>query len=313
MSQHFLKPVIGAIVGSTGVGKTAVGLNFARANNIFDVLSIDSMAVYKDMNIGTAKATPKELGAIRLHLVDLVTPDKEFSMAEFRIAAIQVLEKLALDSKPALLIGGSGLYFRAITDSLIAPPRFPEIRSELEQREKAGGLWQLYVDLEKLDPVAASKMEPNNMRRIIRALEVCLGTKRKFSSYGPGLTYYPSLDFPIIGLRMRPELLRQRIVDRFYDQINRGFIEEVKYLLDKYPVLSKTAARAHGYLELARYVRNEIDLAQAIEASTTTIMKYTKRQMQWWRRDPRVIWLDVDDMDDSTLISKIQGIVGSLV
>ena len=203
-------PPRAVIVGPTGTGKTALALDLARlAPERYELVSVDAMAVYRDLDIGTAKPTPAERAAAPWHLIDIVDPSEEFSVAAFQAEARRVLSGIDARGHLALLVGGTGLYHRAVVDGLEIPGRFPREAAELEQlADRPGGLAELFGRLSELDPVAASRVEPGNRRRIVRALEVTLGSGRPFSSFGPGLLSYRSTSS--ISRRARARPLRAR-------------------------------------------------------------------------------------------------------
>ncbi|HMJ76921.1 MAG TPA: tRNA (adenosine(37)-N6)-dimethylallyltransferase MiaA, partial [Iamia sp.] len=173
-----------ALVGTTASGKSGLALEVARALPDVELVSIDSMQVYRGMDIGTASPTPAERAEVPHHLVDIADPWEEWSLARFQAAASEVLADVAARGKRAVLVGGTGLYLRAVIDGLALPGQHPEVRAELEADPDTRALHRRLADL---DPLAASRMEPDNRRRVVRALEVTLGSGRPFSSYGPGL------------------------------------------------------------------------------------------------------------------------------
>ena len=228
-------PPRAVIVGPTGTGKTALALDLARlAPERYELVSVDAMAVYRDLDIGTAKPTPAERAAAPWHLIDIVDPSEEFSVAAFQAEARRVLSGIDARGHLALLVGGTGLYHRAVVDGLEIPGRFPREAAELEQlADRPGGLAELFGRLSELDPVAASRVEPGNRRRIVRALEVTLGSGRPFSSFGPGLLSYRSTSSTVVGLELDRSELDRRLAERFEDQLARGFLDEVRASLQQ--------------------------------------------------------------------------------
>ncbi|CAG4900794.1 tRNA (adenosine(37)-N6)-dimethylallyltransferase MiaA [Acidithrix sp. C25] len=277
-----------AIVGATGVGKTAISIEIAHAWPKVALLSCDSMAIYRYMDIGTAKPSADELGGIHYGLIDLVDPDEEFSIAQFRQASNWYLGQLSRD-EIALFVGGSGLYHTAVFDNLEIPPNNPTVRAFLEEQALERGLAPLWADLVRLDPVASSRIDPNNSRRIIRALEVIEITGRRFSEFGGGVDAYPLSSGEIVGIET--DLLKARIdlayrIDRLIDY---GWIEEARWLKENFD-LSRTALHAIGYLELFRYIDGALSLEEAKEATLTRTLQFAKRQRSWFGRDPRIVW-----------------------
>ncbi len=274
-----------AIVGPTASGKSAVALHVAEQAGA-DVISVDSMQVYRGMDIGTAKPTPAEQTRVRHHLIDLVDPSDEFTVAQFQHAY------RALDPSVgrAILVGGTGLYHRAVLDELDLPGEWPALRAELLTQPVAA----LHARLAELDPAAAAKMEPSNQRRIVRALEVTLGSGRPFSSFGPGLEAYPPNPIAQIGLRWTRAVLADRIQQRVDEMLAAGLLGEVARLLDAPGGLSRTAAQALGYKELIAHLRGDVALDAAVAQIVVRTRQFAVRQLRWFGRDPRVAWVDVE-------------------
>lgn len=288
------------VVGSTASGKSAHALDLvarlSSAGTPAEIVCIDSMTVYRGMDIGTAKPSAADRAAVPHHLIDLVDPDEEFSVAQFQRQARIVLADLDAREVVPVLVGGTGMYVDVVVDDFTLPGQFPDVRATLENEE----LPDLYARLVMLDPVAASRMEPSNERRIIRALEVCIGSGRPFSSFGPGLQAAREDEaiggrrqWHMVGLRWPRPVLAQRIADRFAQQMADGFLDEVRTLHQRYPdTLSRTAAQALGYRELAAHVRGECTEVEAVAEAIRRTTKFAKRQERWFRRDPRITWLD---------------------
>src|SRR5690606_19247036 len=217
-----------AIVGTTASGKSALALELARRDPSIEIVSVDSMQVYRGMDIGTAKPTPAERAEVPHHLIDVVDPWEDFTVAWFAREARRAVAEITARGHRALLVGGTGLYLRAVVDDLQVPGRYPEVRAALEADRDTVGL---HRRLRELDPVAAGRMEPTNRRRVIRALEVTLGSGRPFSSYGPGLDVYPPSRFHLVGVRLPHEVVARRIAARYEQQMAAGFLDEVRRLL----------------------------------------------------------------------------------
>jgi len=286
-------------VGPTGTGKTALALELATScQDRYELVSVDAMAVYRHLDIGTAKPTPADQAAAPWHLIDIVDPSEEFSVAAFQAEARRVLQKIDARGHLPLLVGGTGLYHRAVLDGLEIPGRFPEVAAELEHHcEQPGGLAELFGRLCELDPVAAARVEPGNRRRIVRALEVSLGSGRPFSSFGPGLVSYPATRSVIIGLELGREQLDHRLAERFEDQLTRGLLDEVRALQARPAGLSRTARQAIGYRELLGHLEEGVPLEQAKAESVRRLRAFARRQEAWFRRDPRVVWFRADRSD----------------
>jgi tRNA dimethylallyltransferase len=277
-----------SVVGPTASGKSAVALELARRHRGLELVSIDSMQVYRGMDIGTAKPTPAEQVDVAHHLIDLVDPGDEYDLARFQLDLADALAGIESRGNRAVLVGGTGLYLRAATDGLTLPERFPDIRAELEAEPDTVAL---HRRLAALDPVGAARMEPTNRRRVVRALEVCLGSGLPFSSYGPGLESYPRLDFPIVGLDLARDRLDARIERRFARQLEDGFLDEVRHLRASPRGFSRSAGQALGYKELLAHLDGEIALQEAVELAISRTRRFARRQQRWFRRDPRLVWV----------------------
>ena len=280
------------IVGSTASGKSSLAIELARRRSNVEIISIDSMAIYRGMNIGTATPTVAEQEEIPHHLINIVDPSDEFALPLFQSAVEKALEEITNRGNRAVLVGGTGLHVRAVVDRLQVPPRFLSIRDEIELIPETAFL---YRRLNDLDPLASEKIEPGNRRRIVRALEVTLGTGRPFSSFGPGLDVYPPSPFTEIGIRMPRDLNDLRIAERYKRQIEDGFVEEVKNLVSDGKELSKTASQALGYKQIISYIEGENTLEEAIESAIASTRRFARRQEKWFRRDPRIQWMELQE------------------
>ncbi len=297
------------IVGATGTGKTALALELARTSgDRYELVSVDAMAVYRDLDLGTAKPTPAEQAVAPWHLIDIVDPSEEFSVAAFQKEALRALSRIDARGHVPLLVGGTGLYHRAVVDRLEIPGRFPEQAAELERRaDQPGGLEELFGRLVALDPVAASRVEPANRRRIVRALEVTLGSGRPFSSFGPGLVTYRATDSVLIGLELDRTELDCRLAERFEDQLARGLLDEVRALSKRPAGLSRTARQAIGYRELLRHVEQGVPLVEAKAEAVRRLRSFARRQEAWFKRDPRVVWVRAGRADLLDVVSALIG------
>jgi tRNA dimethylallyltransferase len=256
------------------------------------------MAVYRFLDLGTAKPTPAERATAPWHLIDIVDPSEEFSVAAFQSHARHALTVIDGRGKVPVLVGGTGLYHRALLDELEIPGRFPEVATALERdAERPGGLAELFRRLCELDPVAASRIEAGNRRRIVRALEVTLGSGRPFSSFGPGLVTYPPTHSIIIGLELGRNELDRRLAERFEKQLDRGLLDEVRALATRTPGLSRTARQAIGYRELLAHVEEGVPLEKAKAEALRRLRTFARRQEAWFKRDPRVEWIRADRSD----------------
>jgi tRNA dimethylallyltransferase len=291
---HAVKRV--AIIGPTASGKSALAMSVCRARGDAEIVSIDAMQVYRGMNIGTASPSDEERAAVVHHLIDIVEPDEEFTVAQFQSAYASVMVDLEARSRRAVLVGGTGLYLRAVTDGLTLPGQWPEIRERLEREAEIHGPESLHERLRELDPLAASRMESSNARRVVRALEVIEGCGRPFSSFGPGFDSYPQTDVAQVGLRWPRDVLARRIESRVRSMIAAGWVEEVRSLLDgpRSVSLSRTAAQALGYKEIIDHLHGHLSLEATIEEIVLRTRQFAVRQERWFRRDPRIRWFDID-------------------
>ena len=258
-----------------------------------DIISVDSMQVYRHMSIGTAKPTVEEQQSVRHHLIDIVEPSEEFTVAIFQHHLEQALNSIAMSSRFGLLVGGTGLYHRAAIDGLDLAGSWPEIRQRLEAEADAEGTPSLHHRLVELDPVAASRMEPTNTRRVVRALEVIEGSGELFSSFGSGLNEYPDSEVHQVGLRWPREVLATRIEQRVHSMMDDGFLHEVEHVLTLEP--SRTARQALGYRELIDHLEGRCSLDEAIDATVTRTRQFAVKQERWFRRDPRIEWIDIEN------------------
>lgn len=261
------------------------------------------MTVYRGMDIGTAKSTASEQSAFVHHGINLVDPDTDFSVAEFQRYANGVLASIESRRATAVLVGGTGLYVDAVVNGFTLPGQFPEVRAELDRQLTSEGITGLYARLVILDPVAAVRMQANNDRRILRALEVCVGSGRPFSSFGPGLQETRLTAHPLVMVAIawpRAEL-RRRIETRFARQLADGFLDEAEAIRAAFgDRLSRTARQALGYRELWAYLDGDSSLNEAVELAITRTRQFAVRQERWFKRDPRIRWLTPEESSTIT-------------
>jgi tRNA dimethylallyltransferase len=247
------------------------------------------MLVYRGMDIGTAKPTPEERARVPHHLVDLVDPGEEFSVARFQPLARAAIAEVLGRGRPPLLVGGSGLYFHAVVDDFVFPPTDQAVRSRLEAEAARVGLPELYRRLAAADPPAAARIQPGNLRRTVRALEVMELTGRPFSSFRAAMdTPVSRYRLTVLGLDPGPELLRARVAERVAAMAEAGLVEEVRRLAGR--PLSRTARQALGYKELLDAMEQGTPVSEALEAVVRRTRAYARRQLAWFRRDRRVRW-----------------------
>lgn len=258
------------------------------------------MQVYRGMDIGTAKPTPAERAEVRHHVIDLVDPWETFEVHSFQHAVADALAGIAGRGHRAVLVGGTGMYLQAVIDGFEIPGRFPVVAAELEaEPEDEATTIALHARLIELDPLAASRMEPTNRRRIVRALEVTLGSGRPFSSFGPGVGVREDSPVRQVGIRLPTEVVAARIEARYHRQLADGFLAEVERLRSG-PPLSRTAAQALGYRELLAHLdalaagAAAPTLDDAVDEAIRRTRAFARRQRAWFRRDPRITWLDAE-------------------
>jgi tRNA dimethylallyltransferase len=300
-----------ALVGPTASGKTEAGILVAEALGA-EILSIDSMLVYRGMDVGTAKPTADQRARVPHHLLDLVDPSEPFSVATFQAAAREAAEVIRGRGRAPLLVGGSGLYFRAVVDDLEFPGTEPAVRRELEREAVAVGAERLHRRLAGFDPAAAGKIEPENVRRTVRALEVASITGRPFSSFAGAWDDYPAGRVRVAGIRLPGEALRSRIEVRVRTMLDAGWLDEVRRLLDAGFGGWLTSTQAIGYVELARHLDGELGLEAAVERIAVRTRALARRQMAWFRRDPRIRWFDVGDGGAVTVVDALTSHLGAV-
>jgi tRNA dimethylallyltransferase len=281
-----------ALVGVTAAGKSAAALALATRRGDCELVSVDSMCVYRGMDVGTSKPDAAARAAVPHHLLDLVDPDEEFTVTQFQRAAREALKGIHARGHHAVLVGGTGLYLRAVVDDLVIPGRYPDVAAALEA-ELAGGSVapaDLHARLAVLDPIGADRMEPTNRRRVVRALEVTLGSGRPFSEFGPGLEAYPATGTALVGMELASEEVDRRIAARFSAMVESGLVEEVRALAARPEGISRTARQALGYREILAHVEHGVPLEDCLAEAVVRTRQFARRQASWFRRDPRIRW-----------------------
>lgn len=279
-----------ALLGPTASGKSDVAMAAATAVPHTEIVAIDAMQVYRGMDIGTAKPTASDRATVVHHCLDLADPNEEMAVSEFRRAYDAAIAEIA--ARPpsrALLVAGTGLYVTAAVDRLELPGVWPDVRATLEKESDTAAL---YDRLKSLDPAAAGKIDRANRRRIVRALEVSIGSGQPFSSFGPGVDAFPPSDIVQYGIRWPREALAERIERRVNTMMAAGLLDEVARLAAH--GLSPTARQALGYKELLDHLDGLVSLDEAVGAIVTRTRRFATRQERWFRRDPRVRWIDID-------------------
>ncbi len=280
------------LVGPTASGKSAVSMSLAllcvAGGSPVEIVSCDSMQVYRGMDIGTAKATAAERAEIPHHMLDLVEPSEDHDLARFLDAARDALSGIEARGSRAVLVGGTGLYVRALVDGFSPPPHFADLRAELEALDTH----VLGARLAELDPVAMSRIPRGNRRRLIRALEVTIGTGVRFSDHGVAMEHYPPTPLVMCGLRPQRDVMGEAISRRFDAQLEAGFLAEVERLRAIDPPMSRTARQALGYRELSAHLDGEVSLSEAAGTAKVRTRRFAVRQLRWFDRDPRIEWFD---------------------
>jgi tRNA dimethylallyltransferase len=279
---------VGAIVGPTAVGKTEAALEVAERTGV-EIVSVDSMQIYKGMNVGTATPPPEVTDRVPHHLLDLFEPEHVLTVQEFQTLARAAVEDISARGRLPLLVGGSGLYFRAVVDDLRFPPRSAEVRARLEDEIENEGAPALHERLRMVDAVAAARIEPQNARRIVRALEVVELTGRPFSENDSWDRHESIYDLSIAGLTRTRSDLFARIEKRIAAMLGGGLMEEVASL--KQVGMSATARQALGYKQVIEARPGAPPDQIGVEIVKAT-KRFARRQESWFRADPRVMWFD---------------------
>lgn len=291
------------LVGPTAIGKTEISLELAGLIN-GEIVSCDSMQVYKGMDIGTSKPAKDLLVKIPHHMIDVIEPSAEFSVAQFRRMAVKSIEDIIARGRVPLIVGGSGLYMKVLIDGIFeAPSTDREFRTRLKQEADEFGAGILYKKLQEADKEAASRIHPNDLRRILRALEVCEKAKAPISQLKTntvGLS--DKYDIRIFGLNMERPVLYKKIEERVDLMFEEGLVEEARGLMRQEPSL--TASQALGYKEIFAFLRGEYDIGEAKRLIKRNTRHYAKRQLTWFRRDNRVEWIMLDEGLDPKVTAK---------
>lgn len=283
-------PLLVAIVGPTGSGKTALSLALAERCD-GEIVNCDSVAVYREFNIGTAKPSPEERARAPHHLLDIVDPEGVITAGDYARRGREVLNDIKRRERLPIVVGGTGLYLRALLEGLFAgPERSEELRERLRRREKEKGVAHLHRLLRKLDPEAAVRIHENDTPKVIRALEVCISSRAPMSElWKQGRDALTGFRIVRVGLNPERNALYTRINERCRRMFDAGLVEETRALMEKYP--KAWALSSLGYKQAAQYLRGEIDLKLALWAAQQSHRNYAKRQLTWFRREPEVKWL----------------------
>lgn len=288
-----MKPKVIVIGGPTASGKTALSIELAKKID-GEIVSADSMQIYKDMSIGTAKPTIEEIGDVKHYMLDFVFPDTRYSVSQYKEDAINCIEKIIKKGKTPIVVGGTGLYI----DSLIYGIEYQEItidteyRDQLNKQADSGNLQELYEEACKIDPEAMKIISPNDKKRIIRVLEIYKQTgKTKTEQNIESRKKEVPYDYIMFAINMDREKLYERINKRVDIMLENGLIEEVQALINKYDNI-KTAMQGLGYKEVVQYLNNELTKEEMIDKIKMESRRYAKRQLTWFRKNKETIWID---------------------
>ncbi len=290
-----MKKVI-VLLGPTGVGKTGVSILLAKELDT-EIISADSMQIYRGMDIGTAKPTQKELAEVKHHMIDIIEPSESYSAGQYIGAVTRIIEGIHKKGRIPVVVGGTGLYIKAMTRGIFSgPPADMPLRDELlSMEENVPG--SLYAYLLQMDDKAAGNIQKNDMRRTIRALEVCLKSREKISLLQRKFTNPLPYEFIKIGLTRERKELYRIIDERVEKMFDSGLLQEVEAILRKRP--DRTARQAIGYKELEGYLNKEIDKDEAIRLIRRNTRRYAKRQFAWFKKEEDITWIDLTGIFDS--------------
>ena len=297
------------ICGPTASGKTALSIELAKKIN-GEIISCDSMQIYKDMNIGTAKPTKEEMQGIKHYLLDFVSPDERYSVADFKRDSKKSIKEIIAKGKTPIIVGGTGLYF----DSLIYEIEYKDIkfdeeyRKKLEERVEKEGLNELYKEAKKIDPIAIEKISENDKKRILRILEIYNATgKNKTQQEIESRKKEVEYDYKVYALNWDREKLYDRINRRVDIMIEQGLVEEVKEILNKYKKFP-TAMQGLGYKEVVEYLEGKCSKEEMIEKIKMETRRYAKRQLTWFRKNKQTVWLDGQEKIQNNIQIILEGL-----
>jgi tRNA dimethylallyltransferase len=301
---------LGVLCGPTAVGKTALAVALAQRLDA-EIVCADSRTIYRGMDIGTAKPDAALRAQIPHHLLDVAEPSETFTLADFQRLAARAIRGIYARGRVPLLVGGTGLYIRAIVDDLALPRVAPDhaLRARLAE-EEAAGPGTLHRRLARLDPAAASRIHPANVRRIIRALEVIGVTRRPISEQQRRGEHAPRA--LMIGLTAERIALYRRIDARVDAQLAAGLVDETQRLLARDIPATSPSLRALGYEEIAGWLRGAYGYDEAVRLLKRNTRRYAKRQLTWFRRDPRIRWIDVTGISEEALLERTHAMMGAL-
>jgi tRNA dimethylallyltransferase len=302
------RPRLLALVGPTASGKTEASILVAEALDA-EILSVDSMLVYRGMDVGTAKPSPEQRARVPHHLLDVAEPSEPFSVARYQDLADDALDGVERRGRTPLLVGGSGLYLRAIVDRLTFPGTAASVRAMLETEAAAIGSARLHERLRGFDPVAAAKIEPSNVRRVVRALEVAAVTARPFSSFAESWERYPVGAVRAAGIELPREISHERI-ERRVATMWPGLVAETRTLEARGFSRFLTATQAIGYAEVLALLAGELSEAEACRRTVSRTKALARRQVAWFRRDPRIRWFPAGEDGAAGIADELTAFLG---
>jgi len=286
------------IIGPTCSGKSYLGLKLAQLLN-GEIISADSRQIYKLLSIGTAKPSATDLRIVKHHFIDILNPDEGYDANKFSVQAEKVINEIQEKNKTAVVIGGSGLYIKALIDGIIeSADKDEDLREILLSKKEKYGVEFLYNELKKVDPVSSEKMLPQNWKRVIRALEVYHLTGKPIWQHHINQNKIPKFNFYQIGLNWDREVLYRRIEERVDELIEDGLIEEVKSILEDGYNKNLNSLNTVGYKEIISFLENEITLDRTIELIKRNTRHYAKRQLTWFKADERINWFNISSLKD---------------
>jgi len=292
------------IAGATATGKSSLSVQLAQAIDA-EIINADSMQVYRGMDIGTAKISVEERQGIPHHMLDVLDVNQDSTVAWYQIGAREVIDEIHSRGKSVVMVGGTGLYIKAVIDELNFPDTDPMVRHTINKEAEELGIDAMFARLEKLDPAAAIAIDRANLRRIIRALEVIEITGKPFTANLPREESIRYPDARQFGLVMDRELLSTRIDERVNTMFEEGFVEEVQKLMPAGLLEGRTAQRALGYSQILSHLQGEVSLDAAIEETKRATRQYARRQETWFSRDARIKWISTKQPRLETILESL--------
>ena len=292
-----MKEKLIVITGPTAIGKTSISISLAKRLN-GEIISADSMQIYKGMDIGTAKVTEAEMDGVPHHLIDFVYPDQQFTVADYKENATKIIQSLNKEGKLPIIAGGTGLYINSLVYELnfVDVPPDQDLRDKLENLAYEEGNRALLEKLEKIDPLAASKYTENDIQRIVRAIEITTLSGKTYHEYGSNFrTPNDSYDLVMYCLNLDRQKLYERINQRVDIMLQLGLVNEVRGLMDKGYGKDLVSMKAIGYKEIMEYLEGNESYDDVVEKIKKLSRNYAKRQLTWFRRDNRINWVEVEE------------------